>query len=64
MRQKVEIKYVDYSTASEHLGVSESSLRRHVMNQAIPFFKLGKRVLFTITDLDVWMESKRIAPLN
>ena len=58
----MEIKYVDYGVASERLGVSESSLRRHVKNQTIPFFKLGKRVLFTLDDLDIWMAGKRIDP--
>ncbi len=62
MRLKVEIKYVDYGVASERLGVSESSLRRHVKNRSIPFFKLGKRVLFTFDDLDIWMAGKRIDP--
>jgi len=47
--------YLNYKGASEYTTLSQPTLRRYVMINAIPFSKVGKRVLFNRNDLDTWM---------
>ena len=47
--------YLTYGGASEYTTLSQPTLRRYVMMNAIPYSKVGKRVLFNKTELDIWM---------
>lgn len=49
--------WLDQTTASEHLGISEKTLRRYVAEGRIPAYRMGARLLrFRSDDLDALME--------
>ena len=44
----------------EYLRISKGTLDKLMREKGIPFLKLGKRVLFKKSDIDKWLESKRV----
>ncbi len=56
---------LDYKAAAEYLGLSPLTLRRYVSRRLLPFLKLGpSAVRFTRDDLDLWLQSQRVEPLD
>lgn len=55
--EQVSGPWVGYTGAHEHTGLSEAWLRELVMKGRIPFKKVGKRVLFSVPELDRWISS-------
>ena len=50
--------------AAARLGVSPHTLRAWAVYQRrVPYFKMGKRILFAPRDLDAFEASCRVAPL-
>jgi len=45
---------------TKYLKISRGSLLRLMQSRDIPYFKLGRRVLFRKTDIDAWLETKRV----
>ena len=50
-------KLVDVGTAADYLGTSETALRRMVHRRQVPHLKIGRRVRFSLTDLDAWIQA-------
>lgn len=53
--EQVSGPWVGYAGAHEHTGLSEAWLRELVMKKRIPFKKVGRRVLFSVPELDAWI---------
>jgi len=49
--------------AAEHLGVKPATLAkwRSTKRYQIPYIKVGRLVMYRLSDLDSWLESQRIA---
>ena len=52
---------LDCAQAAHYLNVSESYVRKKVGANAIPYFRLGTRVLFRKSELDSWLDRHAIA---
>ena len=53
--QKVETKdssLVDADQLASHLGISKSTIMRHVRNDKFPYYKPGKSCLFKISEVE------------
>ena len=48
--------------AAIYLGISTHTLRKLCYDRKIPFYKPFKSLEFRASDLDAWVESKRIEP--
>lgn len=48
--------------ASEVVGVSRATLYRLVQAEAMPFYRIGARVLFRVSELEAWMQMNRRGP--
>ncbi len=44
----------------EFLRVSRRSLDRMIERREFPFIKLGRRILFKKSDIEAWIETKKI----
>jgi excisionase family DNA binding protein len=56
-----------YPDAARYLGISPATLRRKVMEAAVPFYRpFGKhgRVLFDPDDLRNFVQASRVAPIT
>ncbi len=42
------------------LGVSKPTLRLWIQNKSIPFVRVGKLIRFESTDLNRWIESRKV----
>jgi predicted DNA-binding transcriptional regulator AlpA len=52
---------LDTRAAAEHLGLAESTLEKLRVTGGGPVFcKLGRRVVYRLADLDVWIASRRV----
>jgi len=50
---------------SETLNISRSLLRKWRMNRThLPFIKLGSRAMYSIDDINTFVENKKIHPLG
>lgn len=50
--------------AAKFLGVSFATLENDAVTQrlSVPFYKIGKRVYYRRSDLESWVEARRVAP--
>ena len=53
-----EDRLLTIDEAAEYLRVSRSTLWR--LMKEIPYIKLGRRVLFKMSDIDKYLESKKV----
>ena len=44
----------------DYLKIKQSTLRKLMLRNEFPYFKLERRVLFRKDDIDKWLESKRV----
>ena len=45
--------------AAKFTGLAVSTIRAYVCSRAIPFIKIGTRVVFDSDDLENWLNSKK-----
>jgi excisionase family DNA binding protein len=56
----MEQQRVDVSDSARFLGVKETTIRAWVAQKRLPYYKLGRRVLFDIKDLQKFVEACRV----
>ena len=44
----------------DYLRIKQGTLRKLMLRNEFPYFKLERRVLFRKNDIDKWLESKRV----
>lgn len=44
----------------DYLKIKQGTLRKLMLNNEFPYFKLERRVLFRKEDIDKWLETKRV----
>ena len=53
-------RYLRTKEAAEHCGSTKSSFeKRRVQGGGPPFIKMGRTVVYALTDLDTWMAERR-----
>lgn len=57
-------KYLTVPETAIYLNVSVRFVRRLVTERRIAFHHVGRHVRFALTDLDAWLATGRIEPLN
>ena len=55
---------VDSNTAANLLNSTNSSLEkdRAIGHMGVPYIKAGRRVVYRLADLDLWLTANRIVP--
>ena len=48
-------RFLDIEGVCEYTSLSKSSIYKRVMNETIPFCKVGKRILFDREEINVWI---------
>lgn len=61
MAGAIQLPLLDYSQAAQELGVSPQTLRRLVEGGQIQPIRLGRRVLFSPTDLSALVTRRSVA---
>ena len=51
---------MNIAEAAKFTGLAVSTLRAYVCSKAIPFIKIGARVVFDSDDLTRWLEDKKV----
>jgi excisionase family DNA binding protein len=44
----------------EYVRISRGTVDKLMRSRELPYMKIGKKVLFKRTDIDRWLESKRV----
>lgn len=55
-----EKKLLAIDEASQATGLSVSFLRKLIFERAIPFVKIGRRIYFDSTEINVWINDHRV----
>jgi len=55
-----ENRLITKKEVQEYLRISSATLDRLIKNKNIPHIKLGRRVLFKKSDIDKFLESKKV----
>jgi excisionase family DNA binding protein len=53
-------RYLTVGETAEYLGLTEAAVRMLRQRERIPFHKVGRRVMFKVDDLDLWMTRHRV----
>jgi FtsZ-binding cell division protein ZapB len=57
-KKQLSIEFVDIYEACRILKVSRRTMERYKTNQRIPYFKINKKTIFRLTDLEHFMYSE------
>lgn len=55
-------RLLNNAEAAKLLNISPFSLRGKVSRKEIPHIKVGRRTLFSPTDLQAWVEANKVQP--
>jgi excisionase family DNA binding protein len=55
-------KLLSNDEAAKILGISPFSLRGKVYRREVPFIKIGRRTLFSPSDLQAYIEANKVIP--
>lgn len=53
--------YVDVKAVAEHLGSSESMVRRLAYQRKIPRYKVGRLLRFRLSEVEAYVQATRVA---
>lgn len=56
--------YITVDELAKMLPFKKSNLYKLVSNKQIPFYRVGKLILFSALEIHEWMLSKRVVPQN
>ena len=56
--------WLSVEQAAEYTTFAVVTLRKMVYRGAIPFYRKGRRVVFKREELDNWMDTSRVEPLD
>ena len=51
--------YMTVRDLAGYLCLSEPTIRRYVLNQEIPFLKIMGAIRFRMTEIELWVESRK-----
>lgn len=54
---------ISFKEAADLLGVAPITIRKWTSDKLIPFYKLGRSVRFSKTELMEWVRSKHVDPV-
>ena len=52
-------KYLTVRDVARHFCLSETTIRRHILNQEIPFHKIMGAIRFRLSEIESWVESRK-----
>ena len=55
---------LSFGDAAPLLGISVHTLRHWARERRIPYFRCGRRVVFSRRDLDAFLRARRVIPLT
>jgi excisionase family DNA binding protein len=57
-------KYLTVPETAEYLNTSERFVRRLIAERRIAFHHVGRHIRLSMTDLDTWLATSRVEPLD
>lgn len=55
---------INFKRAAEQIGVSVPKVRILVREQAIPYYRIGRRIVFDTEELATWLAEHRVEPMR
>ena len=57
-------KFIGTKVLSEYLDVSINTLRYWIAERKIPYFKIGKRIKFNLSEIERWLKGKKMKTVD
>ena len=52
---------LNFAEAAEIIGISKRSLQGTYQTLGVPYYRIGRRIVFRSDDLELWFQEQRIA---
>lgn len=52
-------RFLSITELSENINLPITTLRFFVFKKEIPYLKIGKRLMFDLNEIEIWLESKK-----
>jgi excisionase family DNA binding protein len=63
MQRQTQTRKLSVEEAADEMGVSPFTVRAWVREKRIPFYRLGRRILFDESDIAALLRNARVEPL-
>ena len=60
----MERRFLGIEELSEYLGLTKGTLYVWVCHKRIPYLKIGSLLKFDLSEIEKWLEDKRIAEIS
>ena len=59
-QSKIDRPYIGLEEACLFLSISKATMYQRTMRKTIPFYKIDRKILFKVSELDAYIESHRV----
>lgn len=59
--ERIKPRFISLSNLTKYLGISESSIRRLMNQDKIPYFRIEGRIVFDFKEIQKWVEEKKVS---
>ena len=59
-QKKIECPFIDLDTACNYLSIAKATMYQKTHLKTIPFYKINRKILFKVSELDTYIESHRV----
>ena len=56
----IDRTYVDLETACNYLCIAKATMYQKTHLKTIPFYKIGRKILFKVSELETYVENSRV----
>lgn len=57
-------RLLDINEAADFLHLAPITLYKYSSSRKIPFLRIGRRIFFDISELESWLQGKKIKPIQ
>jgi len=57
---QIESPYINLESACKYLGIAKATMYKKTSEKTIGFFKPGRKILFSVSELQSYVESHRV----
>lgn len=59
-QKEIDRPYIDLETACLFLSISKATMYQRTMRKTIPFYKISRKILFKVSELENLIESNKV----
>ena len=61
-QKKIESPFIGLNEACNYLSIAKATMYQKTHLKTIPFYKINRKILFKVSELEAYVESHRVIP--